>query len=193
MQTPDLQWLAAGLKRHLIACAQTYWRREGAKRKFGGLDEQNVVSFLERIYHGLGYLTWLECSYPKPAKRRKVDLWAEDPDGVDWLIEVKVLWADEDNRLYAKRFQEILRDFDKLGEPCEKQFHELIVWVVFSTTREVRIRGEGANYLHLGDAEREVARRGDRWGVAARTTVNLGKHCDCPRWQFAHVLCWTQS
>ncbi len=192
MAGTQLDWLAHAFERHLATLAARGHRKAGECFPFNGANESTVMLIADRILTGLGFHTWPE-SRMYDENNKQADLWAESPSGGEaYMVEGKVVWDGEDNRLNRKRFtekRELAGDFDRLGKAtCSA--HKVVVWVAFSPTAEVVSAGEDARTMRLGDALAAVEREFPAAALEARTCVGFENHCDCPTWKFAHVLCW---
>jgi hypothetical protein len=100
----------------------------------------------DRIFSGLGFLTWPERRVYED-KNQRADLWAESPTGRDpYLIEGKIIWDGADNRLNRARFtdkRELLGDFERLAK-LTRPARKVVVWVGFSFSREIVGAAKGA-------------------------------------------------
>jgi hypothetical protein len=188
----QLLWLAHAFERHLALLASRGHRKTGTCAPFDGASESSVVLIADRIFTGLGFLTWPERRV-YPDTKQRLDLYAESPVQTGaWLIEGKVVWDGTDKRLNRQRFcegRELLGDFVRLSalpQPNDK----LVVWIGFSPTGEIVRAGEAAKTMRLGDAIDAVAAAVPAARLQAQTAVNLDAYCECPDWKFAHVLCW---
>src|SRR5689334_7322001 len=99
MAGTDLLWLANAYERHLAALASRGHRKVGSCVPFEGTNEATVMLIADRIFTGLGFLTWPERRAYED-KGQRADLWAESPTGGDpHVIEGKIIWDGEDKRL----------------------------------------------------------------------------------------------
>jgi hypothetical protein len=191
MAGDNLQWLARAFERHLVMLASRGYRKSGECFPFEGTNETTIMLFADRIFTGLGFQTWPECKmYEVPSQR--LDLWAESPDGCDpHMIEGKVVWDSIDFRLNRTQFWEnrvLLDDFERLQkEPRPVQ--KIVIWVGFSPTHE--IVSSGTSPMRLGDALAAVATEYPAASLQAQSCIGLETYCDCDKWKFAHVFCWS--
>ena len=109
------------------------------------------------------------------------------------MLEGKVVWDGEDNRLGRKRFfekRELLDDFDRLRRTT-KQAQKIVVWVVYSPTNEIVYASEDAGTIRLGDVLGAIEREIPEATLQAMTCIDFNGFCDYAEWRYGHILCWT--
>src|SRR3954447_9905415 len=104
MEGTELMWLAQAFERHLSSLASRGHRKAGGCSPFEGANEASIMLMADRIFSGLGFLTWPERRAYED-KGQRADLWAESPIGSDpHLVEGKIIWDGDDGRLNRVRF-----------------------------------------------------------------------------------------
>ena len=191
MDISDLRVIVRSLKRHIIGSACKLYRKSDSESRFDGLNEACIVSALENIYEGMGYIVWPEQRIYKGSKE-KVDLNVEDPDGYKEIaVEVKVIWDPCDNRLVPSRVYEFLGDFDKLTGDMVRHFEEKhVIWVGFAREDKLVCSENLAQKYRLGTLI-EVAKK----KVAVNTlfvneTIDISQHCNIKDWSYVHLFGW---
>jgi hypothetical protein len=198
MAGEKLQWLATAFERHLVMLASRGYRKTEKCFSFDGANEATMMLIADRIFSGMGYHTWREYEqYTNTKAKQRLDLWAESPAGNDvYMIEGKVVWDSYDARLDRKQFwgkRVLLHDFERLcNEPSSSSTQKIVVWVGYSPTDEVLVKGE-ASPMRLGDALAAVGKEFPTAALEGQTCIAFEHYCECGKWKFGHLFCWLVS
>jgi hypothetical protein len=187
MSASELSWLADAFKRHLVLFAARGHRKIDP-RSFETFNEASLVLIADRIFSGLGYLTWPERKVYSGNLR--ADLWAEVQDGSNaHLIEIKMIWDNVDLRLHRDRLRELLSDFNRLAT-LQSDAKKIVVWVVFCPNSDIAKAKKEGTKLRLGDALEAVETQIPAASLQGQSTADLVRVCECPDWKYAQIYCW---
>lgn len=191
-----LGWLADAIVRHLSNTVASYHLKTpiGEIEHFEGMNERAAVAILAKIFEGLGFCILYEQQIF--GNRKRLDLWAGEPDGQPrWYVEAKMMWdgnnsGTNDHRFNRGRFDTFLSDLERLANCSGDNLSKVAIWFAFSPSNNLQRIGEEKQIMKLGDAVDEVRKRIPEVELSHRSIDldTFGPSIDTTR--FAHIFCW---